>query len=87
MTRRIFIIVEYDGAPFVGWQRQDNGITVQQKLEDAAHAFTGEKILVQGAGRTDSGVHALGQVVVLWRDAAWRGVAWRGVAWRGVRWC
>jgi tRNA U38,U39,U40 pseudouridine synthase TruA len=48
MTRRIFIIVEYDGAPFVGWQRQDNGITVQQKLEDAAHAFTGEKILFRG---------------------------------------
>ena len=65
MTRRIFIIVEYDGAPFVGWQRQDNGITVQQKLEDAAHAFIGEKIPVQGAGRTDSGVHALGQVAHL----------------------
>ena len=65
MTRRIFIIVEYDGTPFVGWQRQDNGITVQQKLEDAAHAFTGEKIPVQGAGRTDSGVHALGQVAHL----------------------
>ena len=65
MTRRIFIIVEYDGAPFVGWQRQDNGITVQQKLEDAAHAFTGEKVSVQGAGRTDSGVHALGQVAHL----------------------
>ena len=61
----VFIIVEYDGAPFVGWQRQDNGITVQQKLEEAAFAFTGEHILVQGAGRTDSGVHALGQVAHL----------------------
>lgn len=65
MTRRIFIIVEYDGEPFVGWQRQDNGVSVQQKLEDAATAFTGEDILVQGAGRTDSGVHALGQVAHL----------------------
>jgi tRNA pseudouridine38-40 synthase len=65
MTRRVFITVEYDGAPFVGWQRQDNGITVQQKLEEAAFAFTGENIPVQGAGRTDSGVHALGQVAHL----------------------
>lgn len=65
MTRRIFITIEYDGTPFVGWQRQDNGITVQQELEDAAFAFTGDKIIVQGAGRTDSGVHALGQVAHL----------------------
>jgi len=55
------IIVEYDGGPFVGWQRQDNGPSVQAALEDAIAGFSGEQITVHGAGRTDSGVHALGQ--------------------------
>ncbi|MFZ5784469.1 MAG: tRNA pseudouridine(38-40) synthase TruA [Pseudomonadota bacterium] len=59
---RYKLTIEYDGAPFVGWQRQDNGPSVQQALEDAVHAFTGERVDVHGAGRTDAGVHALGQV-------------------------
>ncbi|MEX0504528.1 tRNA pseudouridine(38-40) synthase TruA [Alphaproteobacteria bacterium LSUCC0719] len=65
MTRRIFITLEYDGGPFVGWQRQDNGLSVQQVLEAAARELTGADCLVQGAGRTDSGVHATGQVAHL----------------------
>ena len=65
MTRRIFITIEYDGTPFVGWQRQSTGLAVQQVLEEAAAALTGRDILVQGAGRTDSGVHATGQVAHL----------------------
>ena len=65
MTHRIFITIEYDGGPFVGWQRQDNGRSVQQGLEDAAHELTGGDCPVQGAGRTDSGVHATGQVAHL----------------------
>ena len=65
MTNRIFITVEYDGGPFVGWQRQDNGLSVQQVLEDAAAELTGGACPVQGAGRTDSGVHATGQVAHL----------------------
>lgn len=56
------LTIEYDGGPFVGWQRQPNGPSVQQSLEDAVFAFTGERVLVQGAGRTDTGVHAMGQV-------------------------
>ncbi len=56
------VVVEYDGGPFVGWQRQENGPSVQQALEDAVKGFCGETVLVHGAGRTDSGVHALGQV-------------------------
>jgi tRNA pseudouridine38-40 synthase len=55
------IIVEYDGGPFVGWQRQDNGHSVQAALEDAIRGFSGEQVTLHGAGRTDSGVHALGQ--------------------------
>jgi tRNA pseudouridine38-40 synthase len=59
---RYKLTVEYDGGPFVGWQRQPNGPTVQALLEDAIFAMSGERVSVQGAGRTDSGVHALGQV-------------------------
>ena len=59
---RYRITVEYDGGPFVGWQRQDTGPSIQAALEDAILAFSGEPVLVQCAGRTDSGVHARGQV-------------------------
>ncbi len=56
------LVIEYDGGPFVGWQRQANGASVQAALEAAVFKFAQEEIHVQGAGRTDSGVHALGQV-------------------------
>ena len=59
---RYKLVIEYDGRPFVGWQRQANGIGVQQVLEDAIRAFTREDVTVFAAGRTDAGVHALGQV-------------------------
>ena len=59
---RFKLIVEYDGSGFVGWQRQENGLGVQQAFEEAIFAFTGEQPRVFGAGRTDSGVHALAQV-------------------------
>ena len=62
---RFRLTVEYDGAPFVGWQRQDNGPSVQAALEDAVLAFSGERVEVAGAGRTDTGVHAEGQVAHL----------------------
>ena len=54
--------LEYDGGPFVGWQRQANGTSVQQAIEEAIHRFCGETVHVQAAGRTDAGVHALAQV-------------------------
>ena len=57
---RFKLILEYDGAPFVGWQRQENGLSVQEALESALFAMTGERVTAHGAGRTDAGVHALG---------------------------
>ena len=60
---RYKLTVEYDGGGFVGWQRQDNGPSVQQALEEAIHRFCGESVDCFAAGRTDAGVHALGQVV------------------------
>jgi tRNA pseudouridine38-40 synthase len=59
---RYKLTIEYDGTPFVGWQMQDNGASVQGVLADAVAAFAGERAAVHGAGRTDAGVHALGQV-------------------------
>jgi len=59
---RYKLTIEYDGAPFRGWQIQADGLTVQGVLTDAIAALAGEKTLVQGAGRTDAGVHARGQV-------------------------
>jgi tRNA pseudouridine38-40 synthase len=59
---RYKLTIEYDGRPFVGWQVQDNGPSVQGVLAAAVEAFSGEKVTVHGAGRTDAGVHALGQV-------------------------
>lgn len=56
-------IIEYFGPNFVGWQRQDNGTSVQSVLEDTIFAFTKEQVIVYAAGRTDSGVHARGQVI------------------------
>ena len=56
---RFALTIEYDGRPFMGWQRQTHGPTVQQALEDAAFAMTGERVAVHAAGRTDAGVHAL----------------------------
>ena len=59
---RYKLTIEYDGRPFVGWQIQDNGPSVQGVLADAFEAFCGEKVSIHGAGRTDAGVHAFGQV-------------------------
>ncbi|MDO4484294.1 MAG: tRNA pseudouridine(38-40) synthase TruA [Clostridia bacterium] len=61
--KRILLTVEYDGTNYVGWQRQSNGLAVQQVLEEALLAGCGEKITVTGSSRTDAGVHALCQSV------------------------
>lgn len=59
---RYRITIEYDGGPFVGWQAQAEGLAIQSALEEAIFRFCGERVRVKGAGRTDAGVHALGQV-------------------------
>jgi len=60
---RYRLTIEYDGTPFCGWQRQAGLPSVQQAIEEAIGRFSGETLTVQAAGRTDAGVHALGQVV------------------------
>ena len=59
---RYKLTIEYDGTPFSGWQRQTGRPSVQQVLEEAIAGFSGERVTTQAAGRTDAGVHALGQV-------------------------
>ena len=60
--QRYMLKVEYDGAKFCGWQRQKNGFTVQQAIEDSLQRILSVKTHVEGSGRTDAGVHALGQI-------------------------
>ena len=69
---RYKLTIEYDGAPFVGWQRQANGLSVQEALEIAVARFAGELATVHGAGRTDAGVHASGQVAHIDLARVWR---------------
>ncbi|MFK7770239.1 MAG: tRNA pseudouridine(38-40) synthase TruA [Mariniblastus sp.] len=63
--RHLKLTVAYDGTDYVGWQVQDNGISIQQRMEEAWTKVTGEKIRITASGRTDSGVHARGQVCSL----------------------
>lgn len=62
------ITLAYDGTGYVGWQRQANGVSIQGLLEDALRALDGRDVTVNGAGRTDAGVHALGQVAAFTID-------------------
>lgn len=70
---RFRLTVEYDGSHYVGWQRQDNGPSVQGAIEAAVLSLTGETVSIRGAGRTDSGVHARGQVAHLDLARDWAG--------------
>lgn len=63
--------IEYDGSAYAGWQRQAGQHSVQQAIETAIHAFCGEAVSIRGAGRTDAGVHAFGQVAHVDLDKDW----------------
>ena len=62
IPRNLRMLLEYDGRAYAGWERQRNGLAVQEVLESAIERITGEKVILNGSGRTDAGVHALGQV-------------------------
>ena len=77
MPQRLKLIVAYDGAAFAGWQSQAGGNTIQDHLEAAFRNVTGEHVRIHGAGRTDAGVHALGQCAHADVEArAWAGERW-----------
>ncbi len=69
---RYRLTIEYDGGPYVGFQAQANGSSIQGEIERAVLAFSGEAVRIQGAGRTDTGVHATGQAIHLDLGKDWR---------------
>jgi tRNA pseudouridine38-40 synthase len=69
---RYRLTIEYDGTGFVGWQRQANGPSIQEAIEAALASICGEEVAIRGAGRTDAGVHALGQVAHVDLSRDWR---------------
>ena len=75
---RYRLCIEYDGAGFCGWQMQDGQVSVQGRIGKAIKAFSGEDIIVNGAGRTDAGVHALGQVAHIDLSESWEANRIRG---------
>ena len=68
---RFFLTIEYDGSPYVGWQRQDNGPSIQGEIEAALRDLDEPDVLVYGAGRTDAGVHALAQIAHVDLNRQW----------------
>lgn len=64
--------IEYDGTAYAGWQRQDGPATVQGAIEQAIKGFSGQEVTLRGAGRTDAGVHATGQVAHVDLEKNWR---------------
>lgn len=68
--KNILLKIEYDGTGYCGWQVQNNGVSIQQKIEEAIFEITGEKTRIHGSGRTDAGVHALAQTATFMTSSA-----------------
>jgi tRNA pseudouridine38-40 synthase len=68
--RTIHLTLEYDGSGYHGWQRQTNALSIQEVVETCLARITGQEVCVHGSGRTDAGVHALGQVAHFWTESA-----------------
>lgn len=68
--KNIKLTIEYDGTEYCGWQRQQNGLSIQQVIEEGLERITGDQITITGSGRTDSGVHARGQVANFFTNAS-----------------
>jgi tRNA pseudouridine38-40 synthase len=80
VVQNIRLIMEYDGSQFCGWQRQHMGLpTIQAHIEDALSSVLGRKVVVYGASRTDSGVHARGQVAHFYTDGRYEPERWRSI--------
>ena len=62
MVKNIKLIIAYDGSNYKGWQKQPNEVTIQDEIQKCLSRITNEEIIINGSGRTDSGVHAFGQV-------------------------
>jgi tRNA pseudouridine38-40 synthase len=76
VAKRLALVVEYNGTRYCGFQLQSNKCTVQGELETALYKFTGEEIRIAGASRTDTGVHALGQVITFLTECKYPLQAW-----------
>jgi tRNA pseudouridine38-40 synthase len=70
LMRNLKVTIQYDGTDYVGWQRQDTGVSIQALLEEALAPIEGSPVVVHGAGRTDAGVHAVAQVATFGLEAA-----------------
>ncbi|MBL4785712.1 MAG: tRNA pseudouridine(38-40) synthase TruA [Cohaesibacteraceae bacterium] len=70
--KRYKLTIEYAGTGYCGWQRQPNAVTIQQRIEEAIAKFSGQNVRIFGAGRTDAGVHAIGQVAHMDLDGDWK---------------
>lgn len=77
ILRNLRLIIEYDGTNYHGWQRQKEALTIQGEIEDTIHSISGERVKLVSSGRTDAGVHALGQVANFHTKSSLDAISWQ----------